>query len=186
MPVRPRKEITRRASGGGLTWPELADLIQGFCFFDEPFFDDQARRKCWKTHCKYIMGLQGKDVQGEAFGLSQGVYFDFGTRPAAWWKYEAPGPRRFISCTNDFCPYFSECPVAQNIPTETPQCVIRKGEQHIGGSFEGLYRLECVGHKFKIFLPQRETEAAFLQRHGLLNEAETRYIEEAKATNNRP
>jgi hypothetical protein len=50
--------------------------------------------------------------------------------------------------------------------------VIPRGEQHKGSSFDQLYRIECVGHNFKIFLPVQETQAAFLQRHGLLNETE--------------
>lgn len=172
-----RKRINRGwISGGGLTGPQIEDLILGYCFFEEPFKDNEERRECWKRNRDFIMGLQGKSVQGEAFGLSNGVYFDYGTRPSAWWKYEVPGQRRFISCTNDFCPKFSQCPVTQNIPTEAPDCVIRKGEDRKDkNSFDGLYRLECVGFNFHIFLPIQESEKNYLKRHGLLNEAEKRY-----------
>jgi len=173
MPVRPKKGITRRTAGGGLTTPELENLILGFSFFDEPFTNDQERRQCWIKNRLYIMSLQGKAGQNEAmsFGVDK-IYFDFGFRPAAWWAYDSPGQRRFVACSNNFCSHFSQCQVAKNISTENPGCVIRKDEQHKGDSFDGLYRLECVSHDFKIFLPQRETEKEFLQRHGLLNEPE--------------
>jgi len=46
---------------------------------------------------------------------------------------------------------------------------------------DGLLKIECIGHDFKIYEPIRETEAAFLQRHGLLNEAEKRHIEESES-----
>jgi hypothetical protein len=170
-----------RGAGGELTGPALENLIRGFSFFDEPFKTDGNRRKCWEKNRGYIMSLQGKEVQGEAFSLSNGIYFAIGTRPAAWWAYDSPGPRLFVSCSNDFCPYFSECPVAKSIPTEGSDCLIREGEDREGkSSYCGLFRIECVGHEFKIFEPARETEREFLQRHGLLSEAELRHIEETK------
>ena len=168
MPIRPRKEIQKRT--GVVTGPELENLILGFSFFDDPFKNDQERRKCWKKHRTFIMSLQGKPARGEVFGLSSGNYFDLLTRPAAFWAYDAPGGRRFISCSNDFCPYFAECGPAKNIPTESPDCIIRAGS----------FKSECVGHDFKIYEPARETEAEFLQRHGLLNETEKQYIEATK------
>lgn len=185
MPLRPRKGITRRVSGGGLTTPELENLILGFSFFDEPFKDDEERWRCWEKNRNYIMSLQCEpDKVATGFNRDS---FDFLTRPQAWWRYDAPGSRRFISCTNDFCPYFAQCEVAKSIPTESPDCVIRESEDRKGkSSFDCWLKIECVGHHFKIFVPERETEAAFLQRHNLLNEAEKRYIEETKTDNNRP
>lgn len=173
MPVRPKKRISTRAGGLGITGPELEDLIFGYSFFEEPFKNAAAREKCWKKNRNFILNLEGKAVQGESFGLSRGVYFEVGTRPAAWWNYDSPGRRRFISCTNDFCPFFAGCPVAKNIPTEGPNCVIREGEDRAGkSSYDGWLKIECVGHDFKIWEPIRETEWAFLQRHNLLNEKE--------------
>ena len=173
MPIRPKKEIQKR-TGGELTAPELEDLIQGYCFFDEPFKTDEAREKCWRKNRDYIMGLQGKAGKNEAMSFgSDKVYFDFLKRPHAWWAYDAPKPRLYISCKNNFCPYFSGCPVAQNIPKEAPDCVIRRGEERKDkSSFDGVFKIESVGHKFNIFLPTIESEKDFLQRHNLLNEAE--------------
>ncbi|MGA2462772.1 MAG: hypothetical protein ABSH06_00270 [Thermodesulfobacteriota bacterium] len=185
-----RKRISRgriNGAGGELTGPALEDLLHGYSFFDEPFKNDRERRECWEKHRNFIMSLQGKPVQGEVFGLTNGVYFDFFTRPAAFWAYDSPGPRLFISCKNDFCSYFAQCPVAKNIPTEIPQCIICDGEDREGkSSFEGIYKIECVGHKFQIYEPQKESEIDFLQRHALLSEVELRHIEETKVTNNRP
>lgn len=178
MPTnRTRLSRSRVSGAGGLTAGQLEHLISGFSFFEGGFKDETERRRAWLKHKDFILSLQGKPVQGEAFGLSQGVYFDFFTRPQAWWVYDSPGQRLFISCKNDFCPNFSQCPVTKNISTAAPDCLIRKDEDRTGGSFDGLYRLECVSHDFKIFLPQRETETTFLQRHSLLNEAEKQHIE---------
>ena len=185
--TRQRRSRNRVAGAGGeLTGPALEDLLHGYSFFDEPFKNDRERRECWEKHRNFIMSLQDKPVQGEVFGLSNGIYFAIGTRPAGWWAYNASGPRLFISCSNDFCPYFSECPVAKNIPTEAPDCLICEGEDREGKSFYcGLFKIECVGHDFKIYEPQKESEIDFLQRHALLSEVELRHIEETKATNNR-
>jgi hypothetical protein len=174
-----RKRFRRNlvsGAGGKLTAPQLEHLLRGFVFFDEPFKDDQERRECWEKHKTYIMSLQGQAVQAEAFGLSQGIYFDFGKRPQAWWRYDAPGARLYVSCKNDFCPDFPGCVVAQNIRRKMPACVIPRDERDKGSSFDGLYRLECVGHKFKIFLPTIESEDNFLERHNLLNEVEKKAL----------
>ena len=177
MPIRPRREIQERI-GGELTGPMLEDLVTGYCFFDEPFANDQRRRECWEKNRSFILSLQGKLTKREAFGLSNGIYFDFFKRPHAWWGYDAPGRRLFISCKNDFCPFYSRCLVAQSIPTEMPDCIIREGEDRKGkNSFEGLYKIECVGHKFRIYEPIRETEADFLHRHGLLTPTEKKLVE---------
>lgn len=176
MPIRPKKQIQERRAGE-LTGPELEDLILGFCFFEEPFRDEAARAKCWKKNREHILNLQGKPVQGEGFALSNGVYFELFERPAAWWKYDSPEPRGYISCRNDFCPYFKECLVARNIRLADPPCVIRAGENRKGkSSFEGRLKIECVGHDFKIFEPQRESEKDFLIRCKLLNEAEKKIM----------
>jgi len=154
-------------------------LILGFTFFDEPFKSDVERREAWEKNRDFILKRQG--APGEtAHGFYQDTY-DFLTRPAAWWTYEAQGRRLFISCKNEFCPYYSECQVAKSLPAEMPDCIIQRGENRTGkSSFDGLFRIECVGHKFQIFLPERETEQAFLQRNDLLNEAEKKHILETK------
>jgi hypothetical protein len=174
MPTtRTRRSRNRVEGAGGLTAAQLEDLLRGYAFFEEPFKDDEARRRCWEKHRGYIMSLQGKPVQSEAFGLENGVYFDFGTRPNAWWDYDSPGPRLFVSCTNDFCQFFLECPVAKNIPTEMPDCVIREGEDRKGkSSFCGLLKIECVSKNFRIFEPALESETDFLRRYDLLTEEE--------------
>ena len=157
MPLRPRK-VVRRTKATGLTEMEIQDLVTGYCFFDEPFRNDEERRKCWKKNRAEILALQGKPIEGEA----SGVYFDFFTRPHAWWRFNAPVPRLFVKCSNDFCRYFSECPVPKNIPTETPDCLIS----------EDVFRTECVSHNFRVYTPERETEKEFLKRNNLLTEEE--------------
>lgn len=176
MPIRPRKEFKERISGE-LTGPMLEDLILGYCFFDEPFKSEEAREKCWKKNREHILNLQGKPVQGEGFSLTNGVYFGLFERPSAWWKYDSPEPRGYISCGNDFCPYFNECLVARNIRLADPPCVIRPGENRKGkSSFEGRLKIECVGNHFRIYEPERENEKDFLIRCNLLNEKEAESI----------
>jgi hypothetical protein len=98
MPYRPKKAIQLK-NEAGITGLELENLILGFNILDgdEPFKNENHRRNTWNKHRNYIMSLQGKPCQGQAFGLSQGVYFGFFERPAAWWDYEAPEPRRLLS-----------------------------------------------------------------------------------------
>lgn len=174
MPTtRTRRSRNRIANGSGLTLYELEDLLHGFVFFEEPFKDDDERRKCWKKNRAYILSLMGKPCAGETMALTNGVYFEYGTRPHAWWRFDAPGDRLFVKCENSFCPFYVTCPVANGKPTENPDCVIMEGEDRKGkGSFEGKFKIESVGNHFQIFLPIQESERDFLGRCGLLTEGE--------------
>jgi len=97
MGLKPRRVIERRGESG-LTPEELERLISGFNILDgdDPAWatDDEARRQVWLRHREYVMSLQGKPCQGESFAFQRGnVYFAYGTRPSAWWDYDAPEPR---------------------------------------------------------------------------------------------
>ena len=97
MGLKPRRVIERRGESG-LTPEELERLISGFNILDgdDPAWatDDEARRQVWLRHREYVMSLQGKPCQGESFAFQRSnVYFAYGTRPSAWWDYDAPEPR---------------------------------------------------------------------------------------------
>ena len=97
MSHRPKKSIPRRTESG-LSPEELEHLISGFIILDgdDPAWatDDAERRQIWETHKTFIMSLQGEPCKGESFAFQRGnVYFAYGTRPSAWWDYDAPEPR---------------------------------------------------------------------------------------------
>ena len=96
MSRKPAKPKARRVENT-LTALELENLVTGSNLLDgdEAFANEEDRRQCWEKNRDYIMGLQGQYGKDEAFGLpSHELYFDFGQRPAAWYSYEAPEPRR--------------------------------------------------------------------------------------------
>jgi len=160
MAIRPKKAIQKR-NDDALTDGQEQFLLFGHAFFDdEPFASEEECRQAWFKHREQFIAS---------------ARFE---RCWAWWRYEAPAPRKFISCSNDFCPYFPECPVAKGIPTEAPQCVIRVGEDRKGkSSFDGWLKIECVGHDFKIYEPIRESQKEYLMRLNLLTAKEQELLE---------
>jgi hypothetical protein len=90
--------------------------------------------------------LQGREAQGETFGLPRGsLYFGLFERPAAWWTYEAGESRRLL-----------------------------RGDP--SGALPEHGYIKGVPRMFTTYEAQRamryETEAEYLARHGLLNEQE--------------
>ena len=95
----PRKAIIpkMRRVENTLTALELENLIEGHNMLDgdEAFENEEDRRRCWEKNRLYILGLQGQPGQDEAMSFCHGkAYFALFERPAAWWKYDAPEPRR--------------------------------------------------------------------------------------------
>lgn len=98
-----RKRLERyRTHTNPISGLELENLILGYNLLDgdevfapdgiEENRNDELRRESWNVHREYVLNLQGRKVQGEAFGLSNGIYFDYFTRPSGWWDYDAPEP----------------------------------------------------------------------------------------------
>jgi hypothetical protein len=152
MPTN-RKRI-RRTHKKALSGDELEIHIHGYSMLDrrKPIFKtDKDRFASWRTHREYIMQLQGQRVRGESFGLTgDQVYFEMGTRPASWWAFDAPEPRRLLS--GDPSGALPEHGFSRGIPKR-----FRSHE-----AFQSM---------------RYETEQAFLQRHGLLGEQEKQQIE---------
>jgi hypothetical protein len=67
----------------------------GFGRPDDPrwFFDEEAARRCWDELCDQLMREHLACVDEQA--REEGVPPEFGpgTRPWAWWRYDAPEPR---------------------------------------------------------------------------------------------
>ncbi len=148
MPRRPVRPIQRRIDGSLLTGREMEHLILGFEILDEkeaPFNSDKQRRRCWKKHRNHILALQGQKAQGESFGLSSGVYFDFFTRPAAWWDYDTPEPRRLLK--GDPADALPEHGYLKGVPVNHRSFEARQEKKY-------------------------ESEVEYLQRHGFLTDTE--------------
>jgi hypothetical protein len=83
----PKKNVNRH----GLTKDQTEHLILGYNLItprERPFASDEERRRAWFAHKDFIMSYMGKQLTFDCPG------FPVGTRPHAWWAYEAPETRR--------------------------------------------------------------------------------------------
>jgi len=98
MPNKPARAKQRRHVNT-MTDAQLEHLLFGWNMLDgdQGFHTEEERRECWSHNREYIMGLQGLQGQGKSMELERGLYFDFFTRPDAWWDYDAPELRRLLS-----------------------------------------------------------------------------------------
>lgn len=157
MPTRPRRPLERRGERG-LTGPELENLLTGDNLLDherEPFRSEAARRKAWKKHGAFVMSLQGQPAQGETFGLSRGVYFEIGTRPYAWWRYESPEPRRLLS--GDPAGALPERGFSKGAPTFLVSCEAARNIRYESEE-EYLRRLDLLTKGEKSFFETQQTK----------------------------
>ena len=154
MGHRPKKPIERRGESG-LSAEELEHLIHGQNLLDgdDPTWadDDEARRQVWEKHKTFIMSLQGQPCKGESFRFQRGnTYFEYGTRPEAWWSYDAPGPRLLLK--GDPGNAVEGCGLSMGTPRR-----FRDGQAMVF-----------------------ESERDYLERHGLLNDRETAMVQDRK------
>ena len=98
MPKKQRKDKRKKAVG--LTESQIHHLISGWCIDSPvrwherlgfPFKDEDHRKEAWGENRDFLMTLRNDE-------LSYGTYLQ-GTRPGAWWDYDAPEPRKLISGT---------------------------------------------------------------------------------------
>lgn len=69
-----------------LTADQVYDLLTGLSF--EGFPSEEARRRAWERNRAFLID---KDIRDNKI-----IKREPGTRPLAFWKYEAPEPRRII------------------------------------------------------------------------------------------
>jgi len=150
-----RSRIHRpQVAKGDVKPDQLEDLLRGYVLLPmkKPVFKNETeRRRVWEKNREYIFSLQGQKCRDESFGLNSAidVYFELFKRPAAWWDFEAPEPRRML--TGD--------------PTAIiPEDGLRKGIPRCFRSREEWQQM--------VF----ESEKDFLIRHGLLTELEKWYL----------
>ena len=95
-----------------LTTDQIWHLCKGYCLYDRvspnyrklgpndfpmPFRSWEHRKKVYFSFKNEIFALQGQNIPD-----SHVLAFAHGARPAAWWQFEAPEPRRLISGNKDF------------------------------------------------------------------------------------
>ncbi len=90
MPSKRRSRRRRRqGTSTRLDCDQGWHLQMGWCFFTrDPFHDDDHRRDVWEQFRAQLM----EHEPGDHFD-PDGRPRSPGTRPRAWWDYEAPGPR---------------------------------------------------------------------------------------------
>ena len=97
--ARKRRSQTNRLAP--LTDDQTMHLLIGWCFnsvkyrgLDFPFEDEEHRRQLWEHNRDFLID---KDVGNQWLYTRRP-----GTRPAGWWDYEAPEPRRDLESEEDY------------------------------------------------------------------------------------
>ena len=103
-----KKKLKEKYNDSDLTNDQLDHLLLGHTFIGAtkpdygkmgyPFKSKQHRERCWKQNKEYIMSLMGEPKDDLCFS---GRTFMPGTRPQAWWLYDAPEPRRILKVYPD-------------------------------------------------------------------------------------
>jgi len=106
MPRKPMNSKRRKIHD--LSVEQLWVLIRRHDYL-RTFKDQDHRLEVWKKNKKFILSLIGQEVKPEHyFGgrwAKGAIYFSYGERPDAWWRYESKEPRRLLS---GHCEYVSE------------------------------------------------------------------------------
>ena len=153
----------RSKKGSGLTENQLLHLLTGDCFDSMegrapgfPFRSDDHRRQLWRENRHRLID---KDV-GDDDGL---VKREPGTRPAAWWSYDAPEPRRIIKNAE-----YWQLPQGEE-----------EGWRRYGGMHPIMHPVDgwsAAGYP----LQEYESEADYLRRLGLLLPGEEEAMNDLK------
>jgi len=96
MPRKPMNSKRRKIHD--LSIEQLWVLIRRHDFL-RTFRNDADRREVWRKNKKYIVGLIGQAIKPEHCGglwANDKIYFAWGERPDAWWRYDAPEKRQLI------------------------------------------------------------------------------------------
>jgi hypothetical protein len=79
----------------------LEKLIRGYPMLDDPDkskLPDDKLKKHWQKSKDFVMGLIGQGIKTIIPDFwFRGVIIPWGCRPAAWWQFDAPEPRRVIA-----------------------------------------------------------------------------------------
>ena len=137
--VGPRPLNTKRK----LTRDRLQYLLQGYNFFGEAFVDDADAEKCWRDHGPKIMRSWIKSSPG--------------SRPWAWWKFDATERRR---CTSGKHPFDEPDFESQRRKTELDIAELRFG-------IPQYFSPEQIKSKVRF-----ETEEDYLKRLNLMSDYE--------------
>jgi hypothetical protein len=92
MPRKPG--LPKRKNTIALTWQKTLGLIQPICISTFKFKNEQERREAWRHNKAAIMALQGKtlDIGTDSAALQRSlhrkIWFDYFTRPQAWFEYD--------------------------------------------------------------------------------------------------
>ncbi|MDA2937029.1 hypothetical protein MYX75_02040 [Acidobacteria bacterium AH-259-A15] len=93
----PRKRRTPKICAlQGLNRERIEHLIKGSVHAGNqfPFDDEEHRHQLWEENREYLMSLRGDPDSIDYWGETT-LYLP-ATRPAGWWDYEAPEPRRLL------------------------------------------------------------------------------------------
>ena len=92
MPRKPG--LPKRKNTISLTYQKTLGLIQSICISTFKFKNDEERQEAWEKNRQKIMALQGKplDIGTDSAALQRSlhrkIWFDYFTRPQAWFEYD--------------------------------------------------------------------------------------------------
>ncbi len=143
----------------GYTQAQIEELLTGFEFIPGTGFDcDEAKRAAWEELREPLLRRWVKDNPG--------------TRPHAWWLYDAPERRRRVDGVQHPFDNRKRKEYVAKWAADYP----REAEQNAYRLSYGKPNAFCVSDDFTA---EYETEAEFLQRLGLLTGAERQALEDA-------
>lgn len=166
--------IRRRAEVRGLRSEWVEFLFRGHLIAEQLAFlepSEAEARAMWAAHGGQLLRWWLDGIPADAF---RSVHFGFvgcekanpaGTRPWAWWRFDAPERRRLIAVGELIGPSLQT-----RIVERAPIAEDEVQAWSVGKNWFGEPSPTCGG----IF--RFETEAAFLMRHGLLTKAEQEAI----------
>lgn len=139
-----------------LTGAQKDSLLHGHEFFGGAFQSEDDRRKAWEIHRAELLTFWTQDPgewlnAGNRQGFGNPAPGGPGTRPAAWWDYDAPEALRIIS-------------TAEQIALE----IEKRGEPEYTADKEHSQSFYYDGAD--------ETEVAYLSRLGLLSAGEVEFF----------
>lgn len=166
--------IRRRAEVGGLLSEWVEFLFLGYRIAPQPAFPEPSEadaKKMWARHRGQLLRWWLHGIPADAFrrvhlGLDAcNKPHEPGTRPWAWWKFDALGHRQLLAVEEMTGPV-GKARIVERAPTAEDEAQAWS----VGHDWFGTPSGTCGG------LYQFEEEVEYLERHGLLTAAEKKAL----------
>jgi len=172
---RTKRGRNRRDNVADLTGAQRDSLLHGHDFFGDAWKQPGDRRKAWGIHRAGLLAFWLQDPDewlnaGNRQGFGSPAPGGAGTRPAAWWDFDATEPLRTVTPAEQIALEIEKRGEAEYLGTdEHPQSYFYTDEQET--SVEYLRRLKLLTKDETAYLKRLSkdvTDWYFLQRNGWL------------------